>query len=149
MDFPAKIMISRSHKMGEGAPDMNWVISVPFAPDAMYMHEVDGVSMMSTTRNYYYGKTSDKKIHYQHMSNEKSSSLFYRDVYVEVVPGIYGYMSICTDSSIEDVMQNCSKKVKNITVEFRKAYQESLVLFDKNGRVDTQCDEPVKAFAIG
>jgi hypothetical protein len=147
MSKTEKIRISRSHHMGKDQNDLNWVIAVPFNAEAMFKHEIDGVSLMSTTRNYYYGKTSDQKIHYNHMGTEGSSAAFYRDVYAEVIPGIYRYISICTDSNFDEVLKGCADAVNTLSSEFKKEFKEALVIFNEHGAIPSTTENAESFFS--
>lgn len=100
--------------MGENVPSLNWAYSIPVNDKACKIVQVNGINIAQTERNYYYGKSTDQKIHYKTMSAEGSSAEFYRDLYVEIYPGLYCYSGICTDTNLTEKLEQAANKVKSL-----------------------------------
>lgn len=98
--------------MGESKPPLFWAFEISENSIAFDIVEIDGYRIAQTKRNYYYGKSSDQKIHFNKMSAEQSSAEFYCDIYIEVSPRIFSYAGICTDTNITDKINHAISRAK-------------------------------------
>lgn len=108
----SKITISKTHIMGESEPPLFWAFQVPENSSVFDIVEVDGYRVAQTKRNYFYGKSTDQKIHFTKMRAEQSSAKFYCDIYIEVSPKIFSYAGICTDKNITDKISHAISRAK-------------------------------------
>lgn len=124
------IMISRSHHMGENRPKLNWVHQIAVTDRSCQLVSVNGVSIAQTDRNYYYAKNGDQRIHYTKMRAENSSAEFYRDLYVEVYPGLYAYFNICTDVNLTEKLEQAAFYAKQLKEDVIEDWRSGLVFIN-------------------
>lgn len=110
-----QITISKSHKV-EGKM-INWASDISVTESAGEIFEQEGHRFFKTKRNYYYGATSDQKLHYENMSAEGSSAQWYVDIYAEIAPNIFIYISIATDTCWDNAMTKVIKRISSANPE--------------------------------
>ncbi len=126
------IIISGHHKMQDDLPFLQWGFTIKNPAGAFSFIEHEGTRLALTERNYYFGKKTDQKIHYQHMSTENSSAKFYKDIYVEIDHNLFIAAGICTDTNIEQKIEQIARAEKSITAERRAAFKSTIIMIDNN-----------------
>lgn len=94
------ILISKWHKKSDGSL-LHWVHPISVSDSAGTVFDVDGVKVFKTERNYYYGASSDNKIHYTHMSTEGSNAKHMYEVYFQLKNGVFWSAGLMTDITWE------------------------------------------------
>lgn len=97
--------------------DLCWAHEVNVNDKHTVIVDFEGERFLMTTRNYYYGFSSDKKMHYSHMSTEKSSVEHYMDIYIHVKDNIFVHAIIATDTSVFDHMKRVIANHNQFTPE--------------------------------
>ena len=109
-----------------------WGYSIPLNA-ATVLHTVNGVRMLTTTRNYYLDTKQDK-VRFQNMSTKGSSAKFYADVYPEVYPGLFARLGICTDNNLTEKLEAAAVCAGHFNLPEREdtatAWRESIRLMN-------------------
>jgi hypothetical protein len=98
------IVISKQHKLKEGLY-FNW--SHVVNGSNFEFIGASGYNFVATERDYYFAKSSDRKIHYHTMGAKNSSAEWYKDFYVEIEDGVYTYAFIATNDSVSEKIEAC------------------------------------------
>ena len=111
---------------------LTWGLSIPLN-DCTVKHYINGVNVLTTTRNYYYDSTQNK-VRFTHMGTDDSSAKFYVDVYPEVYPGLYAHIGICTDANLTDKLEQAATQALNFNLPEREVmrdkWRDSIVLMN-------------------
>jgi hypothetical protein len=98
------IVISRQHKLKEGLY-FHWAHAVNGSQFEVIEH--GGYKFVATERNYYFAKSSNRKIRYHTMSTENASYEWLKDVYVEIDKGVYTYVFIASEDNMSEKLDAC------------------------------------------